>query len=203
MKAITEMEDIPPQLIFNWDQTGISVVPGSSWTMDEKGSKQVEIVGISDKRQYTALFCGTLAGDFLPLQVIYQGKTAASLPRYDFPDDWHVTYTPNHWSNETKMKEYIEKIILPYCAAQRQELKLSDDHPALAIFDVFRGQQTETILLLLEENHIYVVNVPANCTDRLQPMDLSVNKAAKEFMRSRFSEWYATEVQKQVQKSHP
>ena len=58
MKAITEMEDIPPQLIFNWDQTGISVVPGS---MDEKGSKQVEIFGISDKRQYTALFCGTLA----------------------------------------------------------------------------------------------------------------------------------------------
>ena len=114
MKAITEMEDIPPQLIFNWDQTGISVVPGSSWTMDEKGSKRVEIVGISDKLQYTALFCGTLASDFLPLQVIYQGKTAASLPQYDFPDDWHVTYTPNHWSNETKMKEYIEKIILPY-----------------------------------------------------------------------------------------
>ena len=29
-------------------------------------------------------------------------------------------------------------------------------------------------------------------------MDLSVNKAAKEFMRSRFREWYATQVQKQL-----
>ena len=80
------MEDVPPELVFNWDQTGISIVPGSSWTMEKKGSKRVEIVGISDKRQITAIFCG----NFLPLQVIYQGKTTASLPHYKFPDDWHV-----------------------------------------------------------------------------------------------------------------
>ena len=50
VNAVVEMEDIPPELVFNWDQTGISVVPGSSWTMEAKGSKRVEIVGISDKR---------------------------------------------------------------------------------------------------------------------------------------------------------
>ena len=33
VNAVVEMEDIPPELVFNWDQTGISVVPGSSWTM--------------------------------------------------------------------------------------------------------------------------------------------------------------------------
>ena len=31
-------------------------------------------------------------------------------------------------------------------------------------------------------------------------MDLSVNKAAKEFMRSKFQQWYADEVQKQLDK---
>ena len=45
-------------------------------------------------------------------------------------------------------------------------------------------------LLILEKNNIYVVNVPANCTDKLQPTDLSVNRSAKEFMRNKFSEWY-------------
>ena len=108
------MEDIPPDLVFNWDHTGVSIVPGSLWTMEERGSKRVPIIGISDKRQVTAVFCGTLAGTFLPFQVIYQSKTSASLPRYKFPDDWHVTFTPNHWSNEQTMKEYIETIILPY-----------------------------------------------------------------------------------------
>lgn len=37
--AVVEMEDIPPELVFNWDQTGISVVPGSLWTMDTKGAQ--------------------------------------------------------------------------------------------------------------------------------------------------------------------
>ena len=58
---------------------------------------------------------------------------------------------------------------------KRKELKVSADQPALAIFDVYKGQQTED-MKLLEEN-IHAVSVPANCTDRLQPMDLSVNKS--------------------------
>ena len=70
INAILEIEDIPPDLVFNWDQTGISIVPGSTWTMEEKGSKRIEIVGISDKHQITALFCGTLAGEFLPKSFI-------------------------------------------------------------------------------------------------------------------------------------
>ena len=87
VNAVVEMENIPPELVFNWDQTGISVIPGSSWTMEAKGSKRVEIVGISDKRQITAVFCGAMTGEFLPPQLIYQGKTSACLPRYSFPDD--------------------------------------------------------------------------------------------------------------------
>ena len=93
IRAVVEMEEIPPQLVFNWDQIGISVVPGSAWTMDLKGSKRVEIVGIDDKRQFTAVFCGSLDGDILPFQVIYQGKTTASLPHLNFPSNWHVTCT--------------------------------------------------------------------------------------------------------------
>ena len=92
------------------------------------------------------------------------------------------------------MMEYIERIILPYVEGKRKELELSVDQPALAIFDVFKGQQTEGVLKILEENNIHVVSVPANCTDRLQPMDLSVNKSVKEFMRSKFREWYSDQV---------
>ena len=87
---------------------------------------------------------------------------------------------------------------MPYVQSKRLELGLPSNYPALAIFDVFRGQQTEDIASLLDKNNIFIVNVPANCTDRLQPMDISVNKAAKEFMRNRFSQWYANEVEKQL-----
>ena len=122
IKAVVEMEDIPPEQFFNWDQTVISIVPGSSWTMEMKDSKRVETVGISDKRQITAVLCCTLAGESLSRQLIYQGKTTACLPQHKFPSDWHVTYMPNHWSNEEKMKEYLKEIIIPYVEWKRKDL---------------------------------------------------------------------------------
>ena len=40
--------------------------------------------------------------------------------------------------------------------------------------------------------------MPANCTDKLQPIDVSVNKPIKDKLRSRFHDWYASEVEKQL-----
>lgn len=140
-----------------------------------------------------AVFCGTMDGHFLPLQLIYSGKTQRCHPVYDFPDKWCITHSENHWSNEEMMIEYIQDIIIPYVEGVRKTLG-KKDQAALAIFDNFRGQLTENIVKELEDNNIQSVLVPANCTDRLQPMDLSVNKSAKAFMRSQFTMWYAEEM---------
>ena len=55
--TVVTMEEIPPELVFNWDQTGIRLVPCSSWTMERQGEKRVEMVGVNDKRQYSAATC--------------------------------------------------------------------------------------------------------------------------------------------------
>jgi len=57
------MDEIPHQLIINWDHTGINYVPVSSWTMETPGMKQVEI-GKDDKRQLTAVLGCSMSGDF-------------------------------------------------------------------------------------------------------------------------------------------
>ena len=72
---IVEFEKILPSLIFNWDQTGLNLVPGSNWTMERKGTKRVGIAGCKDKRMITAVFCCSAMGDFLPPQLIYNGET--------------------------------------------------------------------------------------------------------------------------------
>ena len=41
------------------------------------------------------------------------------------------------------------------------------------------------------------VIVPPNCTDRLQPLDVSVNRAAKHFIRGKFESWYADRIMPQ------
>ena len=57
---VVKMEEIPSQLILNWDQTGLHLVPASNWPMESKGSKRVELKGIEDERQITTVFCGAL-----------------------------------------------------------------------------------------------------------------------------------------------
>ena len=68
----------------------------------------------------------------------------------------------------------------------RKELKLSSRLSCLVIFDRFKAQCTNTVLQILEENHIFVVLVPANCIDRLKPLDVSINKLVKKFLRAHF-----------------
>ena len=82
------------------------------------------------------------------------------------------------------MTEYIERIIILYVNSKRNELKLPSNQLALAILNVFRGQQTQSIMDLLEENNILVINIASNSTDRLQPMDLSINKMVKDFIEA-------------------
>ena len=69
--------------------------------------------GADDKRQITAVFANTMAGDFLYPQIIYAGKTSRCLPSAPFPKGWHVTYTENHWANEKTTEDYINQILLP------------------------------------------------------------------------------------------
>ena len=137
------MEEIPGELVLNWDQTGIKLVPSSTWTMERKGERRVEMVGVNDKRQITAIFCGNAEGDFLPIQLIYTGKTPRCHPRYVFPSEWNVTHSPNHWSNEDTMVQYVTNIILPYIETVRE--RLSTESAALVVMDNFKGQATPKI----------------------------------------------------------
>ena len=50
------MED---SLIFNW---GIKIVPSSSWTMEKKVTKWVEIAPADDKRHITGVLGSSLVG---------------------------------------------------------------------------------------------------------------------------------------------
>ena len=108
------MEEIPDELVINRDQTGIKYVPVSQWMMEWKGAKRDEVEGVDDKRQITAVFGGSLTGDFLPIQLVYEGLTPKCYPNeVDFPSDWVISSTLNHWCNEQTMLLYITRILVP------------------------------------------------------------------------------------------
>ena len=99
------------------------------------------------------------------------------------------------------MLQYIHKIICPYVTQKRVQLKLGVDFPALILFDHFSGQITQKVFDLQEKININFVLIPKTCMDRLQPMDLSVNKPFKAHLKQSFHTWYTSQIKKEIEEN--
>ena len=89
--------------------------------------------------------------------------------------------------------KFLKEIILPHLKTERERLGL-ETQPALLIYDVFRGQTTDKFLDVLKDNNILSTKIPPNMTHVFQPLDLTVNKFAKDFMKGKFSTWFSRKI---------
>ena len=69
IKGMVDAHNIPSQLVIDWDQAGVKLVPSSNWTLEQEGER-VEIAGLNNKHQVTATLAGALSGKLLPLQIL-------------------------------------------------------------------------------------------------------------------------------------
>ena len=93
-----------------------------------------------------------------------------------------MTLTTYHWCNEETIIDYIKSVIVPYMTQKRRQLGLDLKHTGLLTLDEFKGRQS-AVLNLLQNNDLVYVIIPPSCNDRLQPLNVSVNRAAKQFLQ--------------------
>lgn len=116
-------------------------------------------------------------------------KLKGVTPHYAFPPEIDVWHSPKHWANTELTKWFIEKIILPHINQEREANDLPQIFQHWLYLTIL--QTNHNITDVLESNHIFV---PAWCTDHLQALDVSVNKAAKDHLRRQFWSWYVDQV---------
>ena len=149
-------------------------------TMAKRGEKSVPLKGLSDKQNITLTFAVTFTGDFLPMQIIYGSKTDRSQPR---------RLSSQKGSMSPKMKSIGPMKPKPSTLSNKSLILTSLineknwDCLLILTWDVFRGQTTDHVAQILDSLNIKVVKVPANMTHFFQPLDLTVNGSAKNFMR--------------------
>ena len=118
---------IPKELVINIEQTPLPFTLVSSYIMEKKDNQCVSVAGTTDYRQITGTYGLSLSEDFLPKQLIYQGKTKRSQPTYPFPREFHVTQTENRWANENTSLDLIKEVLVPYVRKVRKKLSLPKD----------------------------------------------------------------------------
>ena len=190
--------DVPADLVINLDQTPISYVSPVKYTFNFKGSKNVPRKGVDDFGQITATFAIHATGEFLPMQLIYPGKTKRCLPNFQFPRTFQITYTENHWSNQTKAIKYFEKVIFLYLEKIKVWKCYPKEQMLLVIMNTFKGQDKDEMRKFWAKNSCEIVIITHNLTNKFQPLDTIVNKAAKFFISDKYNSWFANDVSNQL-----
>jgi hypothetical protein len=99
------------EAILNGDQTGCSPIPLGTKTWAPQGAKQIDGFGKEEKRQFTLMITTSCSGEMLPVQCIWSGKTAQSLPaarvRAEAEREGHIFTSggDRHWSTFACMQE--------------------------------------------------------------------------------------------------
>ena len=191
---------IPGCCCVNCDQTGYTYGrPGVS-TYDTIGTNQVTIIGKEDKRAFTIMVGVSMSGEVLPFQIMYAGKTPASLPSIDdLKSEFKAVndeakqlrfcfestgISGNHWSNINTMKSYVDNVLSVYFN-EKQTLLKREDQVCLWTIDCWSVHCSQEFRDWMGDNYpwILVRYVPGGCTGIFQPCDVGIQRILKHAMK--------------------
>jgi len=172
---IIKEHDIPIDLYVNSDQTQVVYAPGNRLTWTPTGSSQVAIVRIEEKRAFTLMVSVATNGTLLPFQAIYVGLTKTSLPNStaaNYADAtqagflFEMSGTKTYWSNQSTMKNFVNKILAPYFDKKKEELGLPQSQKSLWQIDVWLVHRSDEFRSWMRKTHpnIIIDFVPGGCT---------------------------------------
>ncbi|KAG2039926.1 hypothetical protein BDR03DRAFT_932973 [Suillus americanus] len=123
-----------------------SFYPANTSTYEVKGSKQVAVLGQDEKRAFTTLVGISAAGDALPFQIIYCGKTKCSLPATTSAQHKEArqlgfkfcfSNTNTYWSTFDLMCSYVLDTLVLYWTCQKELVGAPPDKECLLQLDVW------------------------------------------------------------------
>ncbi|XP_045458531.1 uncharacterized protein LOC123668883 [Melitaea cinxia] len=179
-----ELENVPPENIFNFDETGFHDDPKKQKLLFRRLCRNPEIIRNSTKSCFTVMFCGNAAGEFVPLYVIYKAQQKWSDWILDAPRGTRMAVTPTGWIDANTFDDWCESTLLP--VLKKKEGK------KVVLGDNLSSHITPKSLRLCAENNIKFICLVPNSTHLLQPLDVSYFSALKSDWRSILRDWRNT-----------
>ena len=207
-------EDIAAILLVNSDQTQGELAPGDKMTWAELGAKQISLVGVDEKRAFTALISVGADGTMLPIQAIYAGKTDLSCPSpkstnyQDLVDAGFLlepSGTSTYWSNQKTMQSFVDKILEPHFSRAKIQLGLPQEQKTLWNIDVWSVHRSEEFKDWLHKKHPTIIldYVLGGCTGLFQPCDVGIQRPFKLSVKRSYHEDIVNEVLTKIDAGEP
>jgi hypothetical protein len=211
VNMIREMYDIPLENIANFDETNIYFAPASSTTLNEVGARTISVRGADSSQRATVMLGVARDGYKFDPYLIFLGSRGPAgrvirevrlanaahenLVREELDEhgDYkgyssHCIYDvqENGWMDEELMQTWITEVWKPFADSKTGK--------TLLILDEFRGHMTTAVRNAIADCDTVLVIIPGGCTNKLQVMDVGLNKPFKDRMRDCYHQWFVDQV---------
>ena len=124
-------------------------------------------------------------GSFLPVQLVYTGKTWRCFLDMIFQPSFLLASPKINRQKQKDPSSFLKKLSFP--VSRKRKRKKVEQH-SLVIMDTLKGQNNVILKKICSENRCEIVIASQNLTNKFQPLDLIVNKAAKAFIQNQYND---------------
>ena len=171
------LEEYDPELIYNWDETGLyfRLIPSATYTAPNEQRRRTRGTKAQKaKDRVTLITCTNAIGTHkIPLAMI--GKAAQPRCFRTSPSPLPYNSQKNAWNDHVLTKWWFHDVFLP-------AIRKRTSRPVILIADNF-GSHDETDAAL-QDPQVKWVLLPPNCTSVHQPMDQGIIAAIKRKYKS-------------------
>ena len=179
---------IPPQNIFNYDETNVTDNPGSQTVVGRQGLKRIERKIHHSKCAISIMYCGSAAGTFVPPMVVYKASNCYTEWTVGGPRGCVYDATTSGWFDSRCFERWFFEVFLPHIRDLRGIKVLIGDNLA--------SHFTSTVVQAALDNDIRFVCLIPNSTHLLQPLDVAVFRALKVEWKRILGNWRRESRQK-------
>jgi hypothetical protein len=180
-----ELENVPPENIWNYDESNLQDDPGRRKCVIRRGYKYPERVVNCSKVGFSVMFSGNAKGDMLPPYVVYKSVHLYEQWRKGGPKGARFNRSKSGWFDTAAFTDWFITIALP--TLRRQE------GPKVLIGDNLSSHISQTVISLCQENNIRFTCLPPNTTHLTQPLDVAYFRPTKVHWRKILEKWKFSE----------
>ena len=166
-----EIDSVPPENIWNYDETNLTDDPGNKRIITKRGSKHPERIINSTKSAISIMFCGNATGEILPPYTVYKAESMWTTWTEGGPLNARYNRSKSGWFDNVTFEDWFFHLVLPRLKMQAGKKVLIGDNLSSHI--------NVAVLKKCEENQIAFIALPPNSTHLTQPLDIAYFRPMK------------------------
>lgn len=173
---------IPPENIYNEDETGLTTVQNPQKILAPKGEKQVGSVSSAERGQLVTFIAAINAvGNSIPPCLVFPRVHFKPHMLLGAPNGSIGKANPSGWSNEKIFLEYLDHFI--------QHSRASTENRVLLILDNHESHMSVDVINKARNSGIILLTLPPHTSNRMQPLDLTVFGPLKTYYSHEMDLW--------------